>query len=339
MSALLVLDTYLYLVTSRRSSWKKADLKLLYYCCPRNCYTSVKTKQCKLLLGKAEQRRFIHTNNQTSAYLKHFKFGTASSKALPLAKKSMSRIKNTLDSVTKAVSSTHSDLISRIVRPKPNAASVGKEENVQVAEVGATQGDFPEDKTKDNGKEPLITTSTETTSHLNQPVPVDSPHEVTDSWPSLFHPSYLATNFGETYNFLANHINTYFAHNTSMEKNKTALDDKNQIIEINGSKEDLSLTREEASVSTKKSISNFLSNQSTNVHAFVGSYLGGLVPKQKAEQKNMIEEKGKKQEVEDSQSKNAQEITKEKTVDDKAKRLSLQREKVSLPSHTVYTRV
>ncbi|XP_077328186.1 calcium-independent phospholipase A2-gamma [Lithobates pipiens] len=327
MSALL-LDTYLYLVTSRRSIWRKADLNLLYRCCPRNCYTSVKTKQCKLLLRNSEQRRFIHTNNQTSAYLKHFKLGTASSKALQLAKKSMSRIKNTLDSVTKAVSSTHSDLISRIVRSKPNPASVGKEENVQVAEVLATQDGFPEDKTKDSAKEPLITTSTETTSHLNQPFPVDSSHEVTDSWPSLFHPSYLTTNFGETYNFLANHINTYFANNTSMEKNKTPLDDKKQIIEINGFKEVLSPTNEEVSVSTKKSISNFLSNQSTNVHAFVGSYLGGLVPKLKAEQKNMIEEKGKEQEVVDAQSKNEQEITKEKTVDDKAKRLSLQREKI-----------
>ncbi|XP_073476009.1 calcium-independent phospholipase A2-gamma [Aquarana catesbeiana] len=325
--SVLLLDTYLYLVTSRRSIWRKADLNLLYYCCPRNCYTSVKTKQCKLLLRNSEQRRFIHTNNQTSAYLKHFKLGTASSKALHLAKKSMSRIKNTLDSVTKAVSSTHSDLISRIVRPKPNPASVGKEENVQVAEVIATQGD-PEDKTKNSGKEPLITTSTETTSHLNQPVPVDSPHEVTDSWPSVFHPSYLTTNFGETYNFLANHINTYFAHDISMEKNKTSLDDKNQMVEINGYKEVLSPTTEEVPVSTKKSISNFLSNQSTNVHAFVGSYLGGLVPKLKAEQKNLIEEKGKEQEVDDTQRKNEQEITKEKTVDDKAKRLSLQREKI-----------
>lgn len=333
MSVVLLLDTYLYFLTSRRGIWRKANAKLLYFCCPRNCYSSVKTKQCKPLYRKAEQRRLIHTPNQTSAYSKHFRLGTGSSKALSIAKKSMSRIKNTLDSVTKAVSSSHSELISRMVRPKPNVTSAGKEENVEIAEVSGMEGDLPEGNRVENGKEPLIAPS-KTTSHLNQTSPVDSPYEGTDSRASLFHPSYLTTNFGETYNFLANHINSYFAHETSMEKTKTLLDAKNQNVETNGDKEkDVSSATEDTAVSTKKSISNFLSNQSNNVHAFVGSYLGGFVPKLKAEQKDMIEDKGKEQEPEDAQSKNEQEITKEKTAEDKAKRLSLQREKVSLPSH------
>ncbi|KAM5172830.1 calcium-independent phospholipase A2-gamma [Mantella aurantiaca] len=322
--SVLLLDSYLYLLTSRRRIWRKTDLKLIYYCRLRYCHHSIRTKECKQLYRKAEPRRSIHTNNQTSTYFKHFRLGTASSKVLTIAKKSMSRIKNTLDSVTKAVSSTHSDIISRIVRPKPNPASAGKEENVQVAEVGATQGDSP----KDNGEEPLIT-STESTSSLNHTSLVEAPHEGADSGVSLFHPSYLTTNFGETYNFLANHINTYFAHNADMEKTKTSLEDKSPVIEINGYKEkDVSSTAEDASGSTKKSISNFLSNQSNNVHAFVGSYLGGLVPKLKAEQKNMIEGKGKEQEAEETQSKNEPDINKDKTADDKAKRISLQREKI-----------
>lgn len=322
----MLLDTYLYVLTSRRGIWRKANLKLVYYCCPRSYYNSVKTKQCKALYRKPEARRFIRTNNQTSAY---FRLGTASSKALSIAKKSMSRIKNTLDSVTKAVSSTHSELISRIVRPKPNVTSAGKEENDQIAEVTASEGKISESKSVENGKGPHITPTKTTTCHLNQTSPVDSPSEGTDSKASLFHPSYLNTNFGETYNFLANHINSYFAHDTSMEKNSVPLDAKNRNGEINGDKEkDGSSATEDTAVSTKKSISNFLSNQSNNVHAFVGSYLGGFVPKLKAEQKNMIEDKGKEQEPEEAQSKSEQETTKEKTVDDKAKRLSLQREKI-----------
>ncbi|XP_018408050.1 PREDICTED: calcium-independent phospholipase A2-gamma [Nanorana parkeri] len=322
--SVLFLDTYMYFLTSRRGVWRKANVELVYYCCPRNCYRSVKTKQCKLLYRRAEQRRFIHTNNQTSAYSKHFRLCT--SKALYIAKKSMSRIKNTLDSVTKAVSSTHSDFISRIVRPKPNGTSAGKEDHVQIAEVSATKGDVLKGKTVDSGKEPLVT-PTKTTSHLIQTSPVDSPYEGTDSRASLFHPSNLTTNFGETYNFLANHINSYFAFDTRMEKNKSSLDAKNQNVEIDGDEKDVSSATEDTAVTTKKSISNFLSNQSNNVHAFVGNYLGGFVPKLKAEQ-NMIENKGKEQEPEDAQSKNEQELTKEKTVDDKAKRLSLQREKI-----------
>ncbi|KAM9311348.1 calcium-independent phospholipase A2-gamma [Gastrophryne carolinensis] len=233
----------------------------------------------------------------------------------------MSRIKNTFDSVSKAVSSTHSEIISRIVRSKPNAASVGKEENGQAGEASSTQEDSPEAKCEGSHKESL-TDSKEVAS------PVES-CEGSDSKVSLFHTSYLATNFGETYNFLANHINAYFANDTGMGKSITPADAKSQTTATNGDKEkDASATVEDGAVSTKKSISNFLSSQSNNVHAFVGSYFGSLVPKLKAEQKNMIEENGKDPEAEESPSKSDQEISKEKVVDDKAKRLSLQREKI-----------
>ncbi|XP_068132621.1 calcium-independent phospholipase A2-gamma [Hyperolius riggenbachi] len=271
---------------------------------------------------KAEQRRLIHINKQTTAFHKSSRLTTTSSKALSVAKTSMSRIKNTFDSVTKAVSSTHSEFLSRIVRSKPHPSNSCKDENVQISKASTTQGDSTEGKSGESGKE-------ETTSHLTKASPVDSAYEGSDSRVGLFHPSYLTTNFGETYNFISNHVNSYFAKDTNMEKNNISQDPKEQSTDVNNDKEkEGSSTAEESSVSTKQSISNFLSNQSSNVQSFVGSYLGGFVPKMKTDQKNMLEEKGKDQEPGETQSKSEQEISKEKAMEDKAKRLSLQREKI-----------
>lgn len=52
----------------------------------------------------------------------------------------MSRVKNTLDTVSKAVSGTHTELLSKIARLKPNALKAGKkaEASVESAEESAT---------------------------------------------------------------------------------------------------------------------------------------------------------------------------------------------------------
>ncbi|XP_075065139.1 calcium-independent phospholipase A2-gamma [Mixophyes fleayi] len=338
MSVQLLLDTYLYLWTSRRSIWRKPDLRLIYSCCRYfNIYSSSNfashIQQRKQLCRKATDRRVINTRLQAGNYSVSSKLSTTSSKGIAAAKTSMSRIKNTLDSVSKAVSSTHSELISRIVRSKPTTTHGGKEEKVQVSEVSATRSDSTEGKGEEIIKEPFINQSkelvctAEPTIHLTQASPVDSLHESTDSRTGLFHASYLTTNFGETYNFLATHINSYFANST----NSTSMDSegKSHNIEINGDKEkDLSSATEDNEISAKSSISNFITNQSNNVHAFVGSYLGGLVPKLRSEQKNALEEKGKEQDGNETVSTSEQEINKEKSADEKAKRLFLQREKI-----------
>lgn len=247
----------------------------------------------------------------------------------------MSRIKNTFDSVTKAISSTHGDLLSRIVRPKPNPANTGNEENVQIREASATQSSSGEGEVQDTSKESLPTQSkksnsaAESTSQLTQVSSVDASQDSTELRPGLFHASYITTNFGETYNFLAHHINSYFASETSMEKNNISQNGKGQSIDLNNDKEkDLAPETEDSASSAKKSISNFLSNQSSNVHTFVGNYLGGLVPKFRPDQKPALEEKAKEPESDESEMKSEQEISKDKGIDEKAKRLSLQREKI-----------
>ncbi|KAM3924206.1 calcium-independent phospholipase A2-gamma isoform 1-T3 [Leptodactylus fuscus] len=328
MPMLLLLDTYLYLLTSRRRILKP----VYYYCRHFSAYSHARCSnfisrfhQHSHQYKKAGKREFIHTKFQGHSYSIRYKFSTTTSKGITIAKKSMSRIKNTLDSVTKAVSSTHGDLLSRIVRPKPNPANTRKEENVQIREASASQSNSGKGEIQDTNKESLPASTS--VSQLSQRTSVDASQDSTESKQGLFHASYIATNFGETYNFLAHHINSYFANETSMEKSSIIQNDKGQSTNVNNDK-DLALEAEDSAPSAKKSISNFLSNQSSNVHAFVGSYLGGLVPKFKPEQKPALEEKAKEAKSEESESKTEQEASKDKSVDEKAKRLSLQREKI-----------
>lgn len=333
MSVLLLLDTCLYILTSRR----RPDIRLVF-----SCYSSIrhssfisKFQQHAPLYRKAGEREFIHTKSQGHSYSISSKLSTSTSKGITIVKGSMSRIKNTFDSVTKAISSTHGDLLTRIVRPKPNPASIGKEENIQIREASATQSNSGKGGVQDTSEDPLPTQSkksnsaAESTSQLAQAAPVDASQESTELRTALFHPSYITTNFGETYNFLAHHINSYFASETSMEKNNIAQNGKGHSNDLNCDQEkDLVPETEDSAGSTKKSISNFLSNQSNNVHAFVGNYFGGLVPKFKPEQKSALAEKATEAESDESETKTEQEISKDKGVDEKAKRLSLQREKI-----------
>ncbi|KAG9490209.1 calcium-independent phospholipase A2-gamma [Eleutherodactylus coqui] len=343
MSVLLVLDTYLYLLTTRRSTWRRPDLRLVYSCCRRlSTYSSI---HCSNFISRFQlhahlyrrtgEHEFIHTKSQGHSSSISSKLSSTTSKGTAIVKASMSRIKNTFDSVTKAVSSTHGDLLSRIVRPKPNLANTGREGNIQIREASATKSSSGKGEDLDAGSEPLAAESkkansaAESTSQLTQDRSVDASQEGIEPRAGLFHASYITTNFGETYNNLAHHINSYFANEASMEKTNLAENGKGHSIDANGDKEkDLVPETEDSTSSAKKSISSFLSNQSSNVHAFVGSYLGGLVPKFRPEQKPALEEKAKEAESDESESKTELEISKDKGADEKAKRLSLQREKI-----------
>ncbi|XP_063302989.1 calcium-independent phospholipase A2-gamma [Pelobates fuscus] len=330
MSGLVFLDTYLYLLTARRSFWKIRCARPLYSTNQIGIYSRIQVfrffasfQQSKTLCSKVGQR----TLNRK--YLR-----STSSTAITAIRKSMSRIKNTFDSVSKAVSSTHNELRARIVRPKPSPSSVVKEETSQINKSNAPQPDPIANEVKNNSKNQITNSERVGTADSLPSVEQEiSPHTTKGSadpktW--LFHANSFASNFGETYNFLANHINYYYFGETSMEKNKMI-----QHGNTAASKEVCSDVTSEAAVeentpvSTKKSISNFLSNQSSNVHALVGSYLGGLVPKRRSEPKAMLEENGKEQNGELAEGKVEQETPKDsKGADERAKRLSLQREKI-----------
>ncbi|KAE8615829.1 hypothetical protein XENTR_v10008629 [Xenopus tropicalis] len=347
MSVLLLLESYLCLWTAQRSVWRKQDCKRSYY---SKCYfysrlffissyTNLREHLCTTSRGRTLKNKYQHRCFSCSR-ISHF--DTASSRGILATNKSMSRIKNTFDTVSKAVSNTHNDLISRIVRSKPNPSTLGKEESININQGDAAEPNNSDSECKEN-KDNHILTQAESRSTENaisskaSDSSINTQKELADARTGLFHASYFTTNFGETYNFLANHINYYFCNDTRMEKTDISQDSKHEInshLNTEQSKDkEKEISSESSAVdnmpgSTKKSISNFLTSPSNSVHAFVGSYFGGLVPKLRSESKPALEEKGKEQKPEVTDIKKEQDNKETKGAEDRAKKLSLQREKI-----------
>ncbi|XP_067420306.1 calcium-independent phospholipase A2-gamma isoform X2 [Emydura macquarii macquarii] len=373
MSVNLSLDAYLYLLINTRSLWGKQRNKQLYYLCkpklywrishaiPLRVFHTSKT-QCKWTRSKTlECSKHIYSHD--FLYYRVSKHSTSSPKRLTKVNNHKSRIKNTLESVSKAVSGTHSELVARIARFKPHSGILGKafenniqENNLQVnlendkqTTCASAQEDYNEAvknfvHTVENSESTLINRNGTNQDTLKDSVGIKN---------NLFHVSYFTTNFGETYNFLAHHINWYFGNNTVMDQEKKGnaflQDSKNELRNKLDSPEsdimsnenrmssasalisaaesqDAEKTNTPLPSSTKKSIASFLSYPSNSVQAFVDSYIVGLVPKLRSETKAAPEDKSQEREESLKDEENGgKEI---KMAEGKEKRLSLQREKI-----------
>ncbi|XP_076578344.1 calcium-independent phospholipase A2-gamma [Chaetodon auriga] len=156
----------------------------------------------------------------------------------------MSRIRTTLDSVTKAVGST--DLISKFSRFKPGSTMVDSthaEKALAKAETLASTNSAtaspPETTMKDEEEEgernaaeeesdkqcqqvaekPFVATkkSTPNLASAANASASSSSSAVAKQTMQLFHPAGLSTNMDETYKTLAQHINSYFGTSTQVE--------------------------------------------------------------------------------------------------------------------------
>ncbi|NXS87757.1 PLPL8 phospholipase, partial [Erpornis zantholeuca] len=377
MTIHLSLDAYLFFLINPKNLWWKQRNKYLCFCRPKACWR----------INHAAHLRVFHTSepwckwtrSRTFWYNKYIysheflyyrvsKLLTSSSKGLTRVSIRMSRIKNTLESVSKAVSGTHSELVSRIARLKSHSGTLGKA-NKSSADANNINANLENDKqvtdvrTEDDcNRGPAAKKSTCATENLESVLVSssgtcqDTPEVSASTKNHLYHISYFSTNFGETYNFVADHINSYF-NNSVMEKERK----KNALLQDSGSEERNKLdssantiTSEEKRVdsagalapeaetlgtektvtslpvSTKKSIANFLSYPSNSVQAFVDSYIGGLVPKLRSDTKVVSPEKSKQQEQEASEKSDEDKAKEASTAEERAKHLSLQREKASL---------
>lgn len=157
----------------------------------------------------------------------------------------MSRIRTTLDSVTKAVGST--DLISKFSRFKPGGAAVDSthaekalvkaetltsnhtatapppettmKEEEEEGERSTAEGES--DKQLQQVTETPFVATKKSTSSLASAANVSaqsSSSTVAKQTMQLFHPAALSTNMDETYKTLAQHINCYFGTSTQVEE-------------------------------------------------------------------------------------------------------------------------
>ncbi|XP_072408632.1 calcium-independent phospholipase A2-gamma isoform X2 [Chiloscyllium punctatum] len=277
----------------------------------------------------------------------------------------MSRIKSTLDSVSKAVSSTHTELIGKLVRLKP---TLNISEKVSETRIGVPCESSRKETTSKPGKvedaSDLNRLIENTVHSVSTPICLESEDnskdpssncvidKENDGRSGLFHISYIATNFGETYNFLANHINNYFGNTRQVDtdkqdklpscdsgigtdltwtasfKSKVDKSVKQKIDHLNTCCVHTDVLGESPTPSAKKSFANLLSYPTNSVQAFVDTCFGSFAPKLRVEMKENSEVKNKKQKDVSAGKDVEQTIEKEtKPMDDKAKHLNLQREK------------
>ncbi|XP_045876909.1 calcium-independent phospholipase A2-gamma isoform X2 [Meles meles] len=250
----------------------------------------------------------------------------------------MSRIKSTLNSVSKAVFGTQNEMISRLAQFKPSSRILRKvSDSGWLKQTGIKQAIKSLKKYSDKSVEK---------SSFSESHTLGKDEDIGKQ--SLFrYTSSLTTRFGESFYFLSNHINSYFKREESMSQKKGSkhfqdkLEDK-KVEEEKSSSPDPGIltdkrdsesslysvdksasasgTPEALPVSTKQSIANFLSRPTEGVQALVGGYIGGLVPKLKYDSKSQPEEQEEAVKAE-------QPVSKDKNGEEK-KRLSLQREKI-----------
>lgn len=320
----------------------------------------------------------------------------------------MSRVRNTLDTVSKAVSGTHTELLSKINRLKPNALKAGKKDSeadfespVKAAEGGVTPSSNaaapcsssapPSEPTGDSslpspsvptsaaGFDPGASTSTppQTPSqaagtvtsltvrghkeikvrHLVPTVKasftekqdeikaslsdVEGKHPTLKQNTALSHPSTLSVNLDETYNYLANHINSYFSSTTKTQDEKVENGDSCSALSKSG---ELTLVPDKPEsaaaavtpTATKKGLGHYLSYSAPTVQAFVGSYIAPLVPKfrtQESKNAALNEKKSENAAVKQTEATGSKEL---KTAEEKAKKLLLQQEKVRQKKHIYF---
>ncbi|CAN0002852.1 unnamed protein product [Bubo scandiacus] len=372
------LDAYLFFVINPKSLWWKQRNKYLYLYRPKVCWR----------INHAIHPRVFHTSeprckwarSRTFWYYKYIyshdflyyrvsKLLTSSSKGLTKVNSRMSRIKNTIESVSKAVSGTHSELVSRIARLKSHSGTLGKA-NKSNADANNISVNLEDDKQvtdartqEDCNRGPAARKPT-CANQISESMLVssrgtyeDTPEDSASTEHHLFHISHFSTNFGETYSFIADHINWYFNNKSVMdqERKRNALlqDSKSEERNKLDSSENAVMSEEKRvdsaatsapeaetlgtekantalPVSTKKSIANFLSYPSNSVQAFVDSYIGGLVPKLRSDTKVVSQEKSKQPEQELSEKDEEDKAKESKTAEEREKHLSLQREKASL---------
>ncbi|KAI2547445.1 patatin like phospholipase domain containing 8 [Homo sapiens] len=353
MSINLTVDIYIYLLSNARSVCGKQRSKQLYFLfspkhywrishisLQRGFHTNI--IRCKWTKSEAHScSKHCYSPSNHGLHIGILKLSTSAPKGLTKVNICMSRIKSTLNSVSKAVFGNQNEMISRLAQFKPSSQILRKvsdsgwlkQKNIKQAikslkkysDKSAEKSPFPEEK-----------------SHI-----IDKEEDIGKR--SLFHyTSSITTKFGDSFYFLSNHINSYFKRKEKMSqqkenehfRDKSELEDKKVeegklrspdpgILAYKPGSESVHTVDKPTSpsaipdvlqVSTKQSIANFLSRPTEGVQALVGGYIGGLVPKLKYDSKSQSEEQ-------EEPAKTDQAVSKDRNAEEK-KRLSLQREKI-----------
>ncbi|XP_068169524.1 calcium-independent phospholipase A2-gamma-like isoform X2 [Antennarius striatus] len=168
-----------------------------------------------------------------------------------------------------------------------------------------------------------------------KPPLADKDDTITTSKPTeLFHVSTFSVNLDETYNYLSNHINSYFGASTKTQSKKEENDNHSsqsqKPIDLVPVSERTDSDAPDAVIppSSKKGLGHYFSYSAPNVQAFVGTYIAPLVPKFKTAESKRAALEEKMAVNAPVRHAEATVSTEQKAAEEKAKKLFLQREKI-----------
>ncbi|XP_039103136.1 calcium-independent phospholipase A2-gamma isoform X2 [Hyaena hyaena] len=353
MSINLTIDIYyIYLLSNARKLCGKQRSKQLHFLCsPKHCWRisyiglqrgfHTSRIRCKWPHSEAPPcGKHWSSPGHHGLHIGILKLSTSAPKGLTKVNIRMSRIKSTLNSVSKAVFGTQNEMISRLAQLKPSFRLLRK-----VSDSGwLKQKNIKQAITSLKKYSDKSTENTSLSEKQRRVLDEDIGKQ------SLFrYTRRITTKFGESFYFLSSHINSYFKREermpqkkeskhfqdkpelegTKVEEEKPSSSDPGFLVGELDSESSLpsedkpagpSETPEALPVSAKQSIANFLSRPTGGVQALVGGYIGGLVPKLKYDSKSQPEEQEEAVKAE-------QPASRDKNLEEK-KRLSLQREKI-----------
>uniref|UniRef100_A0A665WKW7 Calcium-independent phospholipase A2-gamma-like n=1 Tax=Echeneis naucrates TaxID=173247 RepID=A0A665WKW7_ECHNA len=289
----------------------------LFGCYKAGCLHHPRSRGRKGWLPKANQVRQRLGLHTSSLYLN----ASASRWSAGLSQH-MSRVRSTLDTVSKAVSGTHMELLSKIARLKPNALK-----GLNKAEVTVESTPKVEDSalTSNPGTAPALKSSTN-----------DTESTTYKQTTALFHPSTFSVSLDETYNYLAHHINSYFGSSTKAQDKRednvgsfpASSQNNKQTNDLKSVSDKRDSTAPVTPSSSKKGLGRYLSYSTPTVQAFVGSYIAPLVPKFRTGDSKSAKVEEKKLEEAAVRQVEATIGKEQKAAEEKAKKLLLQREKI-----------
>uniref|UniRef100_A0A3B3TKH7 Patatin like phospholipase domain containing 8 n=1 Tax=Poecilia latipinna TaxID=48699 RepID=A0A3B3TKH7_9TELE len=266
----------------------------------------LKTRGRKAWIFKASQvrqRLGLHTSSLC--------LNTSASRWSAGLSQHMSRVRSTLDTVSKAVSGTHTQLLSKISRLN-NKKLRRAAPTVKATKKQQEEEEFPAPQSNNGNK---TTTSKETQ--------------------GLFHPSAFSANLDETYSYLSHHINSYFGTGAKTQNEKGDNVDNNPPPSQPQQPSDLVPVSDKAGraapvtpSSSKKSLGQYLSYSAPTVQAFVGNYIAPLVPKFRAGESKSTAMEEKKPEAVTVKPTESPVSREQSAAEEKAKKLLLQREKI-----------
>lgn len=350
MSINLTVDIYIYLLSNARSLYGKQRSKQLHLLCSPEHYRSIShislqrafhtsKVRCKWTKSEAHScSKHCYSPSDHGVHTGILKLSTSAPRGLTKVSIRMSRIKSTLNSVSKALFGKQNEMISCLAQFKPSSRILRKvSDSVWLKQKNVRQAIKSLKRYSDKSEEK--SSFPEKKSHI-----IDKDKDIDKQ--SLFHYSTsITTKFGESFYFLSNHINSYFKREEKMSQKKENkhFQDNSELEDEKSSSPDSGVLTDEKQdsesslhtvdkpsspsgtpevlpVSAKQSIANFLSRPTEGVQALVGGYIGGLVPKLKYNSKSQSEEQ-------EEAGKAEQAVSKDKNAEEK-KRLSLQREKI-----------